>query len=132
MGAGGRGYRMFHVEGAHFSRAAFHDLCIVSCSLVRGGVLLLDDVFSTGWLGVGEGFHRFMHVQGWLRENSLRHLTLEPFLYAGRLYMAEKTFASLYREHLRSILPVIGGKNLMATKILYDAEVLFPKDFNVV
>lgn len=127
--SGGRGFRMFQVDGAHFAHAAYQDLCSVACSLMRGGVLLLDDVFSTGWLGVGEAFHRFMHTQGWLRERT--DLTLVPFLYVGRLYMAEASYAELYRLMLRASLPASDGLGAFISKWLYDHEILCPKDFDL-
>jgi len=48
--------------------------------------------------------------------------------------MAERRYAALYREHLRSMLPVSGGngKGLMAVKQLYDCDVFFPKNFELV
>merc|ERR1740130_1359921 len=59
-------------------------------------------------------------------------MNLEPFLYAGRLYMAEAGYAELYRKLLRDILPSFGGEGVFVTKYLYGSAILCPRDFELV
>eukprot|EP00971_Amphidinium_carterae_P246214 4889955-Amphidinium_carterae.1 len=45
-------FRLFHIDGAHYLEAALHDITTVACSMVQGGVVLIDDVHNFGWPGV--------------------------------------------------------------------------------
>lgn len=105
------GFRLFHVDGGHFTEATLHDLNIAACSLVPGGVVLVDDLHNLRWPGVQEGFHRFM-----LSEPRVRRL--EPFLYTGRLFLTTPGYAEAYRQQLRRAQPGLKSRRL------YDQELL--------
>lgn len=111
------GYRLFHVDGCHLAKCSYHDIKIAACALVEGGVLMVDDVFSSKWMGAGEGLHRFMHVQ---RQILGGKGDLVPFLYVGRIYLAHRRYAQAYRDGLLRSFPglVVGGKYLYGSEVL--------------
>lgn len=116
--AGMAPFRLFHVDGGHFLEAALHDLRVSACLLARGGVVMLDDLNNGIFPGVQEAFHRFMVL-----DRPLLRPDLVPFLHVGRLYLADREFASQYRARLRTSLP----KGAWASsKYMYGEEVLVP------
>jgi len=111
------GFRLFHIDGAHYLEAALHDITTVACSMVQGGVVLIDDVHNFGWPGVQEAFNRYM-----LSHPQPRRLF--PFLFTGRLFLTTSAWhADGYRRHIQRSFPqapvnafhgqpVVGGVNL--------------------
>mmetsp|Transcript_80912 Transcript_80912/g.182559 ORF Transcript_80912/g.182559 Transcript_80912/m.182559 type:complete len:328 (+) Transcript_80912:49-1032(+) len=104
-------FRLFHVDGGHYAEAAFHDINSAACSLVPGGVLLVDDLHNMGWPGVQEGFHRYMASERPKRQ-------LVPFLYTGRLFLTTPGYAEAYRRGILRAYP------RFETQTLYDTEVI--------
>ena len=43
------GYRVFRVDGSHTHEDTMYDLCLASSCLVKGGFVLVDDVFKPSW-----------------------------------------------------------------------------------
>merc|ERR1719353_1524350 len=105
------GFRLFHVDGGHFTEATLHDLNVAACSLVPGGVVLVDDLHNLNWPGVQEGLHRYL-----LAQNQPRRL--EPFLYTGRLFLTDPDYAGRYRELLKQQEP------MLIRRAFYDIELL--------
>jgi hypothetical protein len=108
---GDGGFRLFHVDGGHYLEAAFHDINIASCSLVPGGVLLVDDLHNLGYPGVQEAFHRFM-----LEDPPARRL--EPFLFTGRLFLTTPGYAEAYRRAIRRKHPGVHRSELYGVEVL--------------
>lgn len=52
--------RLFSVDGGHTPEITANDLSIASGAIAEEGVVILDDVFSPMWPGVGEGLALFM------------------------------------------------------------------------
>ena len=52
--------RLFSVDGGHTPEITANDLSIASGAIAEEGVIILDDVFSPMWPGVGEGLALFM------------------------------------------------------------------------
>jgi hypothetical protein len=72
--------RMFSIDGGHDAETALSDLHLASRVLIRGGLVLLDDIFNEQWPGVIEATARF------LQEPSHG---LVPFCHAGnKMYVA--------------------------------------------
>eukprot|EP00928_Gymnodinium_smaydae_P049469 TRINITY_DN33200_c0_g1_i1.p1 TRINITY_DN33200_c0_g1~~TRINITY_DN33200_c0_g1_i1.p1 ORF type:complete len:343 (-),score=81.75 TRINITY_DN33200_c0_g1_i1:99-1127(-) len=112
-------FRIFHVDGGHFLEAALHDLRVAACTLAPGGVIMLDDLNTGIFPGVQEAFHRFM-----ILDRPRLRPDLVPFLHIGRLYLADRPYADLYRERIRDNLP---GKAFWKNKkYMYGEEVLLP------
>ena len=70
--------RLFSVDGGHTAHHAINDLCLAQDVLPNYGVVFLDDYLNPGWMGVHEGFVRFL-------DNHNR--SLAPFLFAGNKLM---------------------------------------------
>lgn len=104
-------FRLFHVDGGHYAEAALHDLNSAACSLVPGGVVLVDDLHNMGWPGVQEGFHRYMQGQASARR-------LEPFLYTGRLFLTTPGYAGAYRRAILRMHPSLTSVELYGTTVL--------------
>lgn len=60
---GGRGIRLFSVDGSHTAEATHSDLRLAARCLAPGGAIVLDDIYNPEWPGVQEGFHRFAFEQ---------------------------------------------------------------------
>ena len=75
--------RFFSIDGSHTRQATLNDLRIAEATLCEGGLVVLDDVLSSHWLGVisglfdylagGEGLIRFIS-----RRARLRPLAIVP------------------------------------------------------
>lgn len=52
--------RLFSVDGGHTAEITYNDLSIASEVACEGGLVILDDYFSTEWPGVTEGACEFM------------------------------------------------------------------------
>ncbi len=50
-----RAFRLFSVDGGHTTATAHHDLNLISCLVVPGAIVALDDWSRTDWPGVTEG-----------------------------------------------------------------------------
>ncbi len=57
--AGGR-IRLFSVDGGHTAVTTMNDLWVADRCLTRGGIVVLDDAFSSVWPAVGEGMHSYL------------------------------------------------------------------------
>jgi len=110
-------FRVFHVDGGHFTEATLHDLRVAACTLVPGGIIMVDDIVSAGFPGVQEGFHRFM-----LLDRPRLRPELVPFLLVGRIYLADRNWAEKYREALKQNMPEKAWWK--STKYMYGSEVL--------
>jgi hypothetical protein len=56
----GQDYRFFHIDGGHNMDEALADLRLAGRSVVRGGVIALDDAFRDVWPGVTEALLQFL------------------------------------------------------------------------
>merc|ERR1712107_907052 len=112
------GYRMFHVDGGHYVEASLHDLNIAACSIVPGGVVLVDDLHNLRWPGVQEGLHRYMLAAPPPRR-------LEPFLYTGRLFLTTPGYAEAYRQAIRRSQP------LVKTRKFYGVDLVTALDIDI-
>ncbi len=85
--------RLFSVDGGHTAMTTMNDLWIADRCLTRGGIVVLDDTFSSVWPAVGEGMHSY-----------LRHRSCEliPFgVVDNKTYFTNTTQAAeLYRAVL--------------------------------
>ncbi|CAK0887948.1 unnamed protein product [Prorocentrum cordatum] len=91
------GFRLFHVDGAHYAEATLSDLTIAACAL--------------------EGLHRYMLAQPPPRG-------LEPFLYTGRLFLTTPgPHAEAYRRAVREALPGVKSRRLHGAELLTTQEV---------
>ncbi|CAE8637228.1 unnamed protein product, partial [Polarella glacialis] len=117
------GFRLFHVDGAHYAEATLSDLNIAACSLVPGGIVLVDDMHNLRWPGVQEGFHRFMNAKPQVRQ-------LEPFLFTGRLFLTTPGYAEAYRQAFRQAMPALRSRPFYGVELLTSQEVsIAVKDF---
>ena len=58
------GVRLFSIDGGHTTRIALNDLALAQAALVKGGIVIVDDVFHPLYPGVSAAFARFMLGQG--------------------------------------------------------------------
>lgn len=56
----GGGYRIFHIDGGHNTDEALGDLRLAARTIVKGGVIILDDAFRDVWPGVSEALILFL------------------------------------------------------------------------
>lgn len=110
-------FRLFHIDGGHYYDATLNDLRLAACTLVPGGIIMLDDLNNGIFPGVQEAFHYFM-----LMDRPRLRPDLVPFLHVGRLYLADRPFADVYRKQLREQLPE--KIFWQSQKEMYGAEVL--------
>jgi Methyltransferase domain len=52
-------FRMISVDAGHTAALTFNDLQVAFCNAAKGGIVILDDFFHSGWPGVTEGFFQF-------------------------------------------------------------------------
>lgn len=103
--AGFEFFRMISVDAGHTASLTRNDLLISSCNLLKGGIVILDDLFHPGWVGVTEGLFNFF-------DTMLEPLQLYPFLACeNKLFMTNsldyhgKYYEMLLSdEHLKSNL----------------------------
>lgn len=56
----GESYRIFHIDGGHNTDEALGDLRLAAHTVVKGGVIVLDDAFRDVWPGVSEALLLFL------------------------------------------------------------------------
>ncbi|CAM4868011.1 unnamed protein product [Rotaria socialis] len=55
-----RGCQLVSIDGGHTTLTTYSDMCVISNSLVDGGVVMVDDIDNPGWLGVRDGVSKFL------------------------------------------------------------------------
>jgi hypothetical protein len=79
--------RFISVDGGHTVEHTIADLVLANDLISNEGVVILDDILNSHWLGVIEGAGRFLD----------RRPTLVPFAIGhNKLYMAKISFRSFY------------------------------------
>eukprot|EP00927_Polykrikos_kofoidii_P066823 TRINITY_DN62384_c0_g1_i1.p1 TRINITY_DN62384_c0_g1~~TRINITY_DN62384_c0_g1_i1.p1 ORF type:complete len:369 (+),score=41.65 TRINITY_DN62384_c0_g1_i1:91-1107(+) len=112
-------FRLLHIDGGHYFEATLHDLRIAACSMVPGGIIMLDDLNSGIFPGVQQAFHHFMLV-----DRPRLRPTLVPFMLIGRLYITDRQFVEKYQKAIRQNLPEKAFWK--EAKYLYGQELLLP------
>lgn len=96
------GCRIFHIDGGHQPEDVKNDLRVAIRALHRDGVVIVDDVFSSSWPGVAEGFFEF------LLQNCT---TLFPLLIGGnKVFLCRPESVEMYEDafgHLETIAAVL-------------------------
>ena len=90
-----RKFRMFSVDGGHTAEITQNDLVLAQTCTLPGGIVVLDDILNSHWLGVVEGTARYFMASGALvpfaiSPNKLFLTTTNDFAqkYAGELKLA--------------------------------------------
>ncbi len=105
------GFRIFSVDGAHTSEATLRDLQNAHATLVKGGVLMIDDYFQPTWPGVSEAFNRFMSQTG---------MDLKPFFIGfNKILLTQASYAEAYRKFI-----VEGMGEPQKRSVFFESEVL--------
>lgn len=94
--------RLFSVDGGHTPELTINDLRIAEDSLADGGLIVLDDVFSSMWPGVIEGLLSYLDDA---------QTTLVPFAFIGnKTLLAHPDRSLFYREALEGYTPYINNR----------------------
>jgi predicted O-methyltransferase YrrM len=64
--AQGRRFRLFSIDGGHTPEITCNDLRVAEQTVVDGGLVVLDDVLNSGWLGVITGLFEYWATGGTL------------------------------------------------------------------
>jgi hypothetical protein len=57
---GERSCQLVSIDGGHTTLLTYSDLCLISNSLVDGGIVMADDIDNPEWLGVRDGVAQFL------------------------------------------------------------------------
>ncbi|MCZ0736175.1 class I SAM-dependent methyltransferase [Phreatobacter sp. AB_2022a] len=124
--------RFFSIDGGHDENTTANDLRLAERSILRDGIVALDDILSSHWTGVISGLVRYLREGG-----SLQPMVLVPNkLFLGfpesfdryRTYMREEfkdTLQLMDREFFGSTVDVFGErsvKNSVADQNRYDID----------
>jgi len=83
--------RFFHVDASHSAKDVFADLVTADRGVGPDGILAVDDVFSSIWPGVSEGFYNF---------HTTRPDAFVPiFIGANKVYLTRPDAALVYEKH---------------------------------
>jgi hypothetical protein len=83
----GNGYRLFHIDGCHDMKFAYHDIHLALQTMVDYGIIIVDDFMSSEWPSVSEAAILA------LKENP----EYSPFLLAhNKLYICRNKYLSFY------------------------------------
>lgn len=90
--ADGEACRIFSIDGSHTAAATETDIKNAYGSLVKGGVIMIDDYFHPRWPGVSEGTNRFM---------SQESVDLKPFFIGfNKVLLAGADHIDGYRQFM--------------------------------
>lgn len=95
-------FRMFSVDGGHTFQLTYADINWASCSMAKGGIVIVDDVGHRGWPGVDAGVYSSLACGPMAGQ-------LVPFLFSGKLYLTQAEFHSYYYDALKNH-PILGPK----------------------
>jgi hypothetical protein len=56
---GEKSCQLVSIDGGHTTLLTYSDLCLISNSLVDGGIVMVDDIDNSEWLGVRDGVAQF-------------------------------------------------------------------------
>jgi hypothetical protein len=88
--------RLAHIDGSHEYDDVLWDLRVVEPLLNSAGLLVVDDIFSPGDIGVTEALFRFQH---------LAVCPLAPIAYvSNKLFLCRHQYAQRYRAALERFL----------------------------
>lgn len=82
-------YRFFHIDGGHNPDETLSDLQLAAASVIREGVIALDDPLNPKWPGVSEGLFRFL-------SGNKDHCAL--VIGFNKLVLVRRQFADLYAQ----------------------------------
>lgn len=102
--AGFAPFRLVSVDASHTAEFTRHDLSLVFCNLLEGGVVVLDDWFHAGWPGVVEGYFQFAAEQQQQQQEQRHPSGAFPFLFCEKkLYVTNSLewHSRFYRLLLR-------------------------------
>lgn len=54
-------YRLVHIDGGHSGSSVYNDLEIANLTLLRNGLVIVDDVFNPAYPQVTEAVYKYMH-----------------------------------------------------------------------
>jgi hypothetical protein len=94
--------RMVSIDGGHTSEIVLNDIRIIEQCLVKGGIVVLDDVLNPHWLGVITGIADYYHLGG----------KLVPFAGSpNKIYLtSDEESARAYKHNLSLAFPLANEK----------------------
>ncbi len=99
-------FRMFSIDGGHTLEITLHDLNLASCAVAPGGIVILDDINNSHWLGVATAAQLFSTLQD----------NLVPFLQiANKLYFTTQSHHALYLDFVQTSMPELKCGNLVTS-----------------
>ena len=79
---GDTAFRLLSIDGGHLAATAFSDLVWAAHSLVKGGIIMVDDFWHSDWIGVTEACYSYMNCA-----STAGYPELFPFFWGGsKLY----------------------------------------------
>ena len=108
--------RMFSIDGGHTADIAENDLRLAERVMSVGGVVFLDDVFTSIFPGVSEALGRYLLTDG----------KLVPFAVSpGKTFLTDQQHATTYRDVLKNAMKSI----YLRDEIFYGKKVAIFRDF---
>jgi hypothetical protein len=88
--------RIFSIDGGHSAANTINDLSLAADTLVKGGLVVVDDFFNEPWPGVSEGVCKYICTQT---------NCLYPIVIAGNkfIFTNDPEYATLYRRELENL-----------------------------
>jgi hypothetical protein len=103
--SGHSGVRLFSIDGGHTPEVVYHDLTLLNCVLLDGGLLFMDDYTHSYWAGVQDGVGRFFHLHP-------NHRLVPVAVVANKLIITTESHHRVYREALITEFRRIGARHV--------------------
>jgi hypothetical protein len=84
----GAKFRIFSIDGSHSSEATIIDIKNAAESIIRGGIIILDDYFDHDWPGVSEGLSSLFYNKS---------VNIKPFFIGyNKILLTQKIYTKKY------------------------------------
>ncbi len=85
-------FRLLSVDGGHSLEIAMSDMHFATCAIMPGGVVAVDDILNSGWMGVFQAVSLYVQCPN----------ALAPFLlYKNKVFLTTVTHYALYMKWAR-------------------------------
>ena len=100
-------FRLVSVDAGHTAALTFNDLHLAFCNTLKGGIVVIDDLFHNHWPGVTEGLFQFFASMG-------SHKNVYPFLACeNKLFMTNDH--SFYLKYYNGLIGSNKTSGFLAT-----------------
>jgi hypothetical protein len=137
---GERSCQLVSIDGGHTTLLTYSDLCLISNSLVDGGIVMVDDIDNPEWLGVRDGVAQFLAETSVVFTGSNdpelaatlnKRLTIPSFNVSCRIVEATRKITNI-KPRCSRLIPILhyANKLYLTTPNYYPHYIEFLKKFN--